>query len=315
MKHAACHRMRQMKKLLYILSFLPFVAMSGLSGCKKTDAMPCDTDSVAIRLGVLPTIDCLPFYYADSTGIFDSLGIDVRLVTYDAAMDADTAFAKGYIDAIATDLVKACLWEDTDSVRLVMNGDLRLWLVTARNARLLKAESLKEKIIGITRHSAVDFFTDKVLESAKLKSIDLNKPQINNMKLRMLMTDQNQYDGAILPEPHASEAVARGAKRLASTMELNLHGLFCVAVSGSINRTRKADADKLREAYDMAVRAINADTMISVCGYFPKEHAIYLPDTLFTYEPLNESAPPNDSIKQIVKAWLMERQLIKRNKK
>lgn len=311
MRHAAYHIKKQMKKLLYILSFLPFVAMSGLSGCKKTDAMPCDTDSVAIRLGVLPTMDCLPFYYADSTGIFDSLGIDVRLVTYDAAMDADTAFANGYIDAIATDLVKACLWEETNSVHLVMNGDLRLWLVTARNARLLKVESLKEKIIGITRHSAVDFFTDKVLESAKLKSIDLNKPQINNVKLRMLMTDQNQYDGAVLPEPHASEAVARGAKRLASTMGLNLHGLFCVAVSDSINRTRKTEVGKLREAYDMAVRAINADTLKGVCGYFPKEHAIYLPDTLFTYEPLSESTLPNDSVKQLVKAWLTERQLIK----
>lgn len=304
-----------MKKLLYILSLLPFAALTGLSSCKKTDAMPIDSDSVAIRLGVLPTMDCLPFYYADSTGIFDSLGIDVRLVTYDAAMDADTAFANGHIDAIATDMVKACLWEDADSVHVVMNGDLRLWLVTARNARLLKVESLKEKIIGVTRHSAVDFFADKVLESAKLKSIDLNKPQINNLRLRMLMTDQNQYDGSVLPEPHASEAVARGAKRLASSDALNLHGLFCVVASDSVNKVRNADLCKLREAYDMAVRTINADTASSVLDYFPRAHSAYLPDTLFTYEPLSESTMPNDSVKQLVKAWLIERQLLKAGKK
>ena len=204
--------------------------MAGMYGsCSQTGEKVTDEDSTALRLGVLPTMECLPFYYADSVGLFDSLGVDVKLVTFDAAMDADTAFVRERVDGAVTDLMKVALWQDKgDTAQVVMVGELRLWLITAQKARLLKAESLKEKIIGITRHSALDYFTDKILESVKLQSIDLNKPQINNLRLRALMVDQDQLDGAIMPEPYASEAVARGAKRLNGSVDMKVGNLMCV---------------------------------------------------------------------------------------
>lgn len=259
----------------------------------------------------MPTIDCLPFYYADSTGIFDSLGINVKLITFESAIDADTSFVKGHIDAIASDLVKVCLWEETDSIHTIMSGNLNLWLVTSRNARILKAESLREKIIGVTRHSAVDFFTDKVLESVDMNSIDLNKPQINNLRLRTLMTDQNQYDGSVLPEPYASEAVARGAKRLKSSDDLHLSGMLCVAVSDSLYKHKGNETSKLKMAYDKAVEELNADTLLNICSFLPSKFTMHIPDSLFSHEPLHKSSSNNDSLKLVIKKWLEERKLIK----
>ena len=259
----------------------------------------------------MPTIDCLPFYYADSTGIFDSLGINVKLITFESAIDADTSFVKGHIDAIASDLVKVCLWEETDSIHTIMSGDLNLWLVTSRNARILKTESLKEKIIGITRHSAVDFFTDKVLESVGLNSMDLNKPQINNLRLRTLMTDQNQYDGSVLPEPYVSEAVARGARRLKSSDDIHLSGMLCVAVSDSLYKHKGNETNKLKMAYDMAVEELNADTLLNLCSFLPSKYTMHIPDSIFSHEPLHKSSSHNDSLKLVIKKWLEERNLIK----
>jgi len=173
-----------MHKLIYILSFLGLIGLFG--SCGQTEKVKMDTDSTALKLGVLPTMECLPFYYADSIGIFDSLGIDVKLVTFEAAMDADTAFVNGCIDGIVTDLVKECIWRGNgDTAHVAMVGDLRLWLVTAPKARLLKAESIKEKIIGITRHSSVDYFADKILESVKLQSTE----QATNQQLTLAWFD------------------------------------------------------------------------------------------------------------------------------
>ena len=178
-----------MRKLFYILLCMMVAGLCG--SCHSTEEKFSTSDSTTLRLGVLPTMECLPFYYADSTGLFQSLGVKVQLVTFDAAMDADTAFANGSIDGIVSDLVKACiLIENGDSVHVGFVGDLRMWLVTSAKARLLKTESVKEKIIGITRNSATDYFADKLLASVKLQSIDLNKPQINNIRLRTLMVDQ-----------------------------------------------------------------------------------------------------------------------------
>ena len=224
-----------MRKLIYILSFLGVMGLLG--SCGQTEKVETDDDSTALKLGVLPTMECLPFYYADSIGLFDSLGVKVKLVTFESAMDADTAFVNGTIDGIVSDLVKACIWQGKgDTAQVAMVGELKMWLITAPKARLLKAESIKEKIIGITRHSSVDYFADKILESVKLQSIDLNKPQINNIRLRGTMVDQDQYDGAILPEPYASEAVARGAKRLTGTEDLKVP-------SGKIERKKSRRYD------------------------------------------------------------------------
>lgn len=285
----------------------------GLCGaCGQTDKTVGKDDSAVIKLAVLPTIECLPFYYADSLGLFDSLGIDVQLTTFAAAMDADTAFANGGMDGIVSDLVKACVWnENGDSVHIAMCGDLRMWLVTAHSARLTRVESMKEKIIGITRHSALDFFTDKILESAKFKSIDINKPQINDIRLRTQMVDQNQYDGAILPEPYASEAVAHGAKRLNGTEAMKLEGMMCVLFSDSVYKARKQDIDKVAQVYDMAVEALNADTTNNVLGFLPQQHIMQMSDTLYIYTPLRKSYQPSDSLTALIKQWAKGRELIK----
>lgn len=299
-----------MHKLIYILSFLGLIGLFG--SCGQTEKVKMDTDSTALKLGVLPTMECLPFYYADSIGIFDSLGIDVKLVTFEAAMDADTAFVNGCIDGIVTDLVKECIWRGNgDTAHVTMVGDLRLWLVTAPKARLLKAESIKEKIIGITRHSSVDYFADKILESVKLQSTELNKPQINNLRLRGLMVDQDQYDGAILPEPYASEAVARGAKRLTGTDDLKLTNLLCVLFNDSVSQVRKDEIQKIRQAYDMAVLALNTDTLSNVLDFIPEQQRILLPDTLFKYVPMKPSITYDDTMMTDVKKWVKGRGLVK----
>lgn len=299
-----------MHKLIYILSFLGLIGLFG--SCGQTEKVKMDTDSTALKLGVLPTMECLPFYYADSIGIFDSLGIDVKLVTFEAAMDADTAFVNGCIDGIVTDLVKECIWRGNgDTAHVAMVGDLRMWLVTAPKARLLKAESIKEKIIGITRHSSVDYFADKILESVKLQSTELNKPQINNLRLRGLMVDQDQYDGAILPEPYASEAVARGAKRLTGTEDLKLTNLLCVLFNDSVSQVRKDEIQKIRQAYDMAVLALNTDTLSNVLDFIPEQQRILLPDTLFKYVPMKPSITYDDTMMTDVKKWVKGRGLVK----
>ncbi len=300
-----------MRKLLY--AFL-WVALAGMYGsCGQTGDSTTDEDSTAIRLGVLPTMECLPFYYADSVGLFDSLDINVKLVTFDAAMDADTAFMRGRVEGSVTDLMKVALWQDKgDTAQVVMVSELRLWLITAQKARLLKAESLKEKIIGITRHSALDYFTDKILESVKLQSIDLNKPQINNLRLRALMVDQDQLDGAIMPEPFASEAVARGAKRLNSSVGMKVGNLMCVVFADSVYRARKAEIDKIQKAYDKAVEAMNQDSTLQVMAFCPEAHRMDLPDTLFTYVPLKPSTAFHDSMLVDMKKWAIGRGLVKK---
>lgn len=302
-----------MKRLLYII--LPFI-VAGLFSCNNNDnKTAADYDSTALHLALVPTMDNLPLYYAQETGIFDSLGLNIELLTYSSAMDCDTAFTNGETDGVVSDIVKANIWRSNgDSVKVVMRTDLNLFLMSTHSSRIKSVNNIKEKIMAITRNSALDYMADKVMEHIKLPLLQLNKPQINDIALRCKMTDQNQYDGAFLPEPYAMEAENNGAHRLISSSEL-IGNLSAVIFHDSIVAKRNDDIHKLVEGYDIAVNRLNAlnergdkDMIYTIKTKFISE----IPDTILSYPVFKASSMPDAKIVSSTAEWANGRTLMKR---
>lgn len=295
----------------FISIFLFITLLSFLSCGKNTKAIE-EVDSTALTIAVLPTYDCIPFYYAEQEGLFDSLGVNIRLLTYPSSMDADTAFVNGEALGVISDVVKAALWRAKgDSVKIIMALDPEISLVTCKASRLFQLSSIKERIIAITRHSILDFTCDKILESIKMQETDLNKPQINNLYIRTQMTDQNQYDGALLPEPYTTETTkVNGAKLLTSSKKIGLHNMGALIFNDSIISSRKEDIKKVITAYTIAVERLNNEKQYPL-NYLPKDPTVEIPDSAFEYKMLVKPELPSDSLLQKVNSWLIKRTLIK----
>ena len=295
----------------FISIFLFITLLSFLSCGKNTKAIE-EVDSTALTIAVLPTYDCIPFYYAEQEGLFDSLGVNIRLLTYPSSMDADTAFVNGEALGVISDVVKAALWRAKgDSVKIIMALDPEISLVTCKASRLFQLSSIKERIIAITRHSILDFTCDKILESIKMQETDLNKPQINNLYIRTQMTDQNQYDGALLPEPYTTETTkVNGAKLLTSSKKIGLHNMGALIFNDSIISSRKEDIKKVITAYTIAVERLNNEKQYPL-NYLPKDPTVEIPDSVFEYKMLVMPKLPSDSLLQKVNSWLIKRTLIK----
>ena len=302
-----------MKRILYII--LPFV-IAGLFSCNDSkDDSVVEYDSTALHVALVPTMDNLPLYYAKETGIYDSLGLNIELLTYSSAMDCDTAFTNGEADGVVSDIVKANIWRSRgDSVKVVMRTDLNLFLMSTHSSRIKSVNNIKEKIMAITRNSALDYMADKVMEHIKLPLLQLNKPQINDIALRCKMTNQNQYDGAFLPEPYAMEAENNGAHRLISSSEL-IGNLSAVIFHDSIVAKRNDDIHKLVEGYDIAVNRLNAlnergdkDMIYIIKTKFISE----IPDTILSYPVFKASSMPDAKIVSSTAEWANGRTLMKR---
>ena len=302
-----------MKRILYII--LPFV-IAGLFSCNDSkDDSVVEYDSTALHVALVPTMDNLPLYYAKETGIYDSLGLNIELLTYSSAMDCDTAFTNGEADGVVSDIVKANIWRSRgDSVKVVMRTDLNLFLMSTHSSRIKSVNNIKEKIMAITRNSALDYMADKVMEHIKLPLLQLNKPQINDIALRCKMTDQNQYDGAFLPEPYAMEAENNGAHRLISSSEL-IGNLSAVIFHDSIVAKRNDDIHKLVEGYDIAVNRLNVlnergdkDMIYIIKTKFISE----IPDTILSYPVFKASSMPDAKIVSSTAEWANGRTLMKR---
>ena len=63
-------------------------------------------DSAALKIAVMPTLDCLPVFVAKERQMFDT-AVDIRLKRYKAQMDIDTALIRNRVEGAITDLVRA----------------------------------------------------------------------------------------------------------------------------------------------------------------------------------------------------------------
>ncbi len=219
-------------------------------GSSTTDNNGKDSDSSVVHIAVLPVAECEPFNEALRRGVFDSLGIEIKLDTFTSAMDADTAFVSGRVHLLVSDAVKAKYLRtriNGDTLTSVITDTLRLYMMTASESKITAIRNLKERVVAVTRNSAVDHFADRTMDKARISRDYLNRPQINDIPLRAKMLNLNQFDGAVLPEPYASQCEAQGAHRIASFKE----PMMRVLVTGKTYKRFKNTIDKIQEAYSL----------------------------------------------------------------
>ena len=276
------------------INTLTFTAVLGLlcacqGGSFADNKSTADSTAVdsALHIAVVLTHEADKLLEAKEAGLFDDIGIEVKIDTFMSAMDADTAFLKGHAHLLLTDSVKvehlkkemekpaqgagtpnraesrkpaqsagtpnsamgkkpaqnagtpnkaeskkpapsagkpnketSSAEGKRDSIIVLHTDTLTLSLITAKSARIKNIKSLKDKIIAVTRNSAVDATADLIMKKAQMPAEALNRPQINDVKLRAEMLNLGQYDGAILPEPYATICVDSGGNRVFTNKRL-----------------------------------------------------------------------------------------------
>lgn len=246
-------------------------------------------DSNALRIAVLPTSDCFPFFYAADKGIYDSLHLDVQLVSYGSQLDCDTALAGGSIDGSVTDLIRARMmdYHRRPHLSVVMATEGRWMLVASREVRMKKLSQLRDRTIAVSRFSVTDFLSDTYCVKGGLAEDAAYRPQINNISLRMKMLNEKQVETAVLPEPQAALAVTFGNRIIKGTSSEAMT-MGCLAVRTSV-LTEKKKQEQLAlfiKGYNLAVKRLNAhkreqlDTLFVQHGYvfdIKQAKAIQLP--------------------------------------
>ena len=226
-------------------------------------------DSLALHVALMPTLGCLPMYYAQLTGITDSLDLDIRLLRYTAQMDIDTAITRGHVDIAYTDIIRAIRLSDSVSVTSFLASDEPLTLVAQKGKKVKKMQQMSEKMIAICRLCATDYWSEKMLDSAKISLDSVYRPQINDVRLRGKMMCTGLLEGAILEEPYASWAIWEGNKKLMQTRGEDFQFAVWVTTDSLGKDKRKAEQTrKFIVAYKTAVENINkglyADSLRSI---------------------------------------------------
>ncbi|MBR1767762.1 MAG: ABC transporter substrate-binding protein [Prevotella sp.] len=215
-------------------------------------------DSAALKIAVMPTLDCLPFYLAEDHDLFDT-AVDIRLKHFTSQMDVDTAMMNRRVELAVTDLVRAERMIKQDSSIGYLTATNAYWqLITNRIARMTQLKHLEDKMLAMTRYSVTDMLGDLAVDSVKLKPEFVFRIQINDVNIRLKMLENNEMDALLLTEPQAAQARLLKHKVLLDTRSLDMKMGAVVMRNKEMNeRNRKRQLDVMIKGYNDACDSIN----------------------------------------------------------
>ena len=268
-----------MKRLLIVMAAGLVVAGCGQSYKEKREisrqkmVQQHREDSAALKVAVMPTMDCLPLFVASERGMFGKT--DVRLRLFTAQMDCDTAVAGGSVQGTVTDLVRAeRLMQKGTPLKYITTTNAYWQLFTNRTARIKTLKQLDDKMVAMTRYSVTDLLADRVRDSAKLDRERLFKIQVNDVNIRLKMLQNSEIDAALLTEPQAMLARLARHTQLMDTRKLNLTmGAIAFREKDLEAKKRQQQLEDFKKGYNTACDSLTKlgiaqyrDIVVKYCG-------------------------------------------------
>lgn len=267
-------------------------------------------DSAALKVAVMPTLDCLPVFVAKERQLFDT-AVDIRLKQFTAQMDCDTALMRNRVEGSVSDLVRA--------ERLMKSGvPIKYWastnaywlLISNRQQRINDLKHLDDKMVAMTRYSVTDMLSDMVVDSAKLKPERVFRIQINDVNVRLKMLENNEMDALLVTEPYATQAILAKNKVLFDTRKSDMQmGVFVFRTEGMDDKNRQHQMKVFQEGYNEACDSINKygvrnyrDVIRKYC-VVTEQTLKNLPDTL----KFQHAAPPRQVDIERAQKWLSKK--------
>ena len=215
-------------------------------------------DSAALKVAVMPTLDCLPIYIAKDHQMFDT-AVDIRLKRFTAQMDCDTALMRGRVEGSISDLVRTeRMIQQGIPLKYIAATNAYWLLISNRQLRMSNLKHLDDRMLAMTRYSVTDLLGDLAVDSAKLKPERVFRIQINDVNIRLKMLENNEMDALLMTEPQATQALLQKHKVLLDTRQLDMQmGVLAFREKGMDDQNRRRQMEVFLKGYNEACDSLN----------------------------------------------------------
>jgi len=266
-------------KPIFLLAVIVLLSACGQSYEEKVRlsraerARLAQEEAAALKVAVLPTLDCMPVYLVKQKHWYDSTQVDLRLKVRNAQIDCDTALKGKSVEVAVTDLKRVEHMTKHGVGLLTMGPTDAYWqLIANRTARVKTAAQLGDKMVAMTRYSATDYLTDKALDGVKT-SAPVFRVQINDVLIRLDMLKNNEMDAMWLTEPQATTARMFKHTVIEDSRKMKEHlGVVVAGAHLMKDKKRVKQLTAFVEGYNRACDSLNhygvkhyADLVKAVC--------------------------------------------------
>ena len=274
-------------------------------------SLSAQTTAAPLRLGIFADADSLPFLVCEAENLFPAAGVNVELIRFQSALERDSAFQAGKVDAVISDLLAAILGAQAGfPIKITSLTDGRYGIALAPQEKALKLADLAGKTVAISSNTVIHYAVETLLAQTGLTSGSVELLPVPKMPVRLEMLLSGQIAAAGMPEPFLTTARSRGARILATTDDYGL-GAGVLLFSEPVLTLRLGEVKKLYEAYWIAAKKINANPdayrqlLVKKVGFPEEAAASYL---FVVYK--KPRLPGNDDLARAI-AWLSSKGLLK----
>jgi NitT/TauT family transport system substrate-binding protein len=223
-------------------------------------------EPITLRIAVLPILDALPMYVAQTNGYFDSEGVEVEFIPVSSAAERDQVMSAGQADGMINDLISTLLYNQ-DEVQIQVVSFARtatpefpqFSILAAKESGINEVEDLKGVEIGISEGSVIEYTTDRLLEAEGFMPLEISTIAVPSIAVRMSLLDSGELNAANLPDPLASLAIQGGAVPILDDTSHPEFGNSLISFRKSVIEANPETIRGFLAAVERAANEINAD--------------------------------------------------------
>ncbi|MBU2648204.1 ABC transporter substrate-binding protein [bacterium] len=221
--------------------------------------------SATLKIAMLPIIDSFPYYIAQTSGDFERAGVNIKLIPVMSGLNRDQLMQAGEVDGMLNEMTSAANFNRRTpqvsviyTIRSAQTGSPMFRLLAAPGSGLKTVADLSGASIGISRHTIIEYVTDRLLETRGLNPGQIIKKSVPAIPERFQLLMQGQLDSAVLPDPLASAAMAAGATWIIDDAEYPQYSVSLLTFSNQTLNNNPDSVKRFLKAWDRAVSRLNA---------------------------------------------------------
>lgn len=300
------------RPLMALLFVMIGTGFAGAQQCQAASGLP-------LRIGVLPVMNTLPLFVAESDGFYADHGIEVELVPIESARDRSIGLQTGQLDIGNNDVMGATLQVAAgDNLKIIRHdpftAGVPFFSIVVRSdlgletpSEFITALSEGKIQIAVGHNTVTEYMTSRLLRDHGYNPRPGDYIEVSAIPLRLEQLMQGTVGAALLPEPLTSLAVETGiGTPLFQDSSTDFVPVVLTARQQVINE-RPGDLCRFLAAYEDAVFAINSN---------PEDYRfndIRIPDPIiesYVVPTFAAARVPNREEIQSVIDWMIETNML-----
>jgi NitT/TauT family transport system substrate-binding protein len=277
-------------------------------------ALSAGAAGAVLRIGLMPALNSAPIVVAEQAGFYAREGVAVEIELFTSQLNRETALQAGRIDGTVSDLINAIqAWARGFPLRVTSASQGIFSLLAAPRAGPATLDEWKTAgrrvSTGLLENSTVYYVAERALERAGIDPRTIELVPVAQVPARSELLLAGRVEAAVLPEPLATLAVLRGARRLSDSSADDAASGVLLFRQQVLNE-RAAEIRSFYRAYDRAVEELNARpsawrAAVAEACQFPRESVPVL-----TFPRFRPAYLPAEADVEDVAAWMIGKGLI-----